>query len=1282
MCGSKIGFPLQFFVVCFLALGASRGAPALDANRFANIVPPASGTLSLDLDNDGHADEIVSDGVRAKTRVWRASGWIETGFPAPLAAARFGVLRADGHVTVIARTENLAGAWHLENDKWVEDTSLLNGLTLDGQPIFTMRGGKDRGVRLRDVNRDGRCELIVGNESQNAVFEWSPGEKTWKRLPYALPKGAAIMDADGRDAGLRFVDLNGDGFDDVIFSGASGYSIHLFVPVEKKNVDWKLGWSLEMRVGKRGEPGAIPLIAGRGDAVQFRDGAMIVRGENEMRIPFEELLRDAGPRPKSPAESLAAIRVPPGFTVELVASEPLTMDPVAFDWGPDGKLWIVEMGDYPLGVDGKGKPGGIVRFLEDTKGDGRYDKSTVFLDHVPFPNGLALSRDGIIVSAAPDIFFVQNKNGNPGERRVLFTGFKEGNQQHRLNGFDYGLDNWLYGANGDSGGVIRRGDTSVAQVGAAKRVSPLLATIDISRRDFRFRPDDGAFETQAGSTQYGRHRDDWGNWFGCNNSVWGWHYFLPEQYLARNPFLVVKEARRTLATYPDQNRVFPISPAMRRFNWPDAINTLTSGCSITPYRDELFGPAFANSLFICEPVNNLVHREVIEPDGVSFKSHRAPDEQTSEFLASADNWSRFVYAKTGPDGALYIADMYRLVIEHPEWIPAEQQKRLDLRAGHDKGRIYRVYPTGAKLRPIPRPDNVDTAGLVAALESPNGWQRDTSQRLLVHAQDKAAVAPLEKLVTSSELPKTRVQALCTLDGLGAVTPEIVLKALRDRHPAMREHAIRVSEPLLANAPAFISSIRPGRAVGEALLRLVDDPEIRVRCQLAFSLGEWNDPRAGRALARIAMRDADDANVQTAVMSSATKQVGEMLRAVFAQRTSPRPGALLEQLIGLSVALDDRDALVFALGEVAKPQGGAALLSPTTRGDKSAAAPRARFAAWQFSAVAGLLDSLDRRSLSLRKFQSSARADLRDAIEKLDALFDAARAVAPSTRAPEAGRIDAIRLLARGLNRQDEDLRLLGQLLEPQEPSAIQSNALAALGRASQPLVAEILAGGWHGYSPSLRIEVLNVLFRRRDWLEALLKEIEQGKIPPGHISTAHQQKLLTHTDASIRKRAARLFSATNADRAKVAKDYAVVSDLAGDATRGAGLFRQTCTPCHRLRGDGNEIGPDVSMLADKPVPYFLDAILDPNKAVEARYLSFTVVTKSDREITGIITAETPNSITIKSAGGGEETVLRADVRSLTGASASLMPEGFEKILSPQDIADLIAWIRASPRGGK
>ncbi len=492
----------------------------------------------------------------------------------------------------------------------------------------------------------------------------------------------------------------------------------------------------------------------------------------------------------SPEDGLKSMRPRPGFRVEQVAAEPLVMDPVAFDWGPDGRLWVVEMADYPLGLDDRGKPGGRIRVLEDTKGTGKYDKSTLFMDNVPFPTDVMAWGKGVLVTAAPDVFYAEDTDGDGkyDVKRVLFTGFKEGNQQHRINGLRWGLDNWVYLANGDSGGKVRSVKTD--------------QVLDIAGRDLRIRPDSGEMDVESGQAQYGRNRDDWDNWFGCNNSNPLWHYVLPDRYLRRNAFVTPPPVRQTLI--PNQ-AIFPRSKVISHWEGyrppgPGKVNLFTSACSSMVYRDDLFGPEFENNVFVSEPVHNLIHRQVLKPAGVSFSAHRAADESDREFLASTDSWFRPTTLRTGPDGALWVADTYRFVIEHPQWIDKGILKTLDLRAGHDKGRLYRIFPENKKPRPIPNLLRLDAAALVAALDSPNGWQRDTVQRLLIEKGERTAVEPLARLATGSPRSLARVHALCALDGMKALTPDLVNKALSDPHPGVRRQAVRLAETRLEQAP--------------------------------------------------------------------------------------------------------------------------------------------------------------------------------------------------------------------------------------------------------------------------------------------------------------------------------------------------------------------------------------------------------------------------------------------------------------------------------------------------
>jgi len=270
-------------------------------------------------------------------------------------------------------------------------------------------------------------------------------------------------------------------------------------------------------------------------------------------------------------------------------------------------------------------------------------------------------------------------------------------------------------------------------------------------------------------------------------------------------------------------------------------------------------------------------------------------------------------------------------------------------------------------------------------------------------------------------------------------------------------------------------------------------------------------------------------------------------------------------------------------------------------------------------------------------------------------------------------LPALRLLGRGLTERDQDIARLARLLEPQFPVAIQRAALAGLRRATGNDVAEALLTSWRSSSPDLRPELIAALFTRRDWTQSLLAALEAGQIPAGQLAPADQQKLLTHPAPPIRQRAQRLFSSVNQDRQKILEAYQSVLNLSGDADRGAVLFQQNCAVCHQ-GVERPQVGPDLGALADKSVEYLLVAILDPNRAVEARYVNYTAVTKDEREFSGHIAAETPNSITLRSH-SGDETILRADLDHLTSSGISLMPEGFEKVLTPEDLADLIAHVR-------
>ncbi|MCC6232558.1 MAG: HEAT repeat domain-containing protein, partial [Verrucomicrobiales bacterium] len=566
--------------------------------------------------------------------------------------------------------------------------------------------------------------------------------------------------------------------------------------------------------------------------------------------------------PLSPQESLAKLHLSPGFKAELAAAEPLVLDPVAIDWDAEGRLWVVEMADYPLGLDGHGQPGGRVRVLTDTNADGVYDQSRVFAEGLRFPNGLLVWRDGVLVTAAPEVLFLKDSDGDgtADVREVLLSGFLEGNQQLRVNGLRWGVDNWVYCAAGGH----HRGHGAGTRVRSHRNGTEIA----LGSRDFRFHPDTGEIEPESGPSQFGRNPDDWGHWFGTQNSWPLWHYVLADGYLRRNPHIPAPDPVSQVIR-PMNPQVFPASTAEKRFHSFNEAGHFTSACAGSIYRDELVFPRGDTvHALTCEPFHNLVHRAIVHDDGVSFSATRDLDEASSEWLASEDRWFRPVMTRTGPDGAVWVVDMYRYMIEHPEWLPPEGRAELlpHYRAGDDRGRLYRITRTDAPPRARATWSGLDAPRLVAHHASPNGWVRDHVQQRLLWLADPAAVPPLRQLASSSPAPLGRLHALWTLHGLRALPQALLRSALTDPHPRVRENALRMAE-----AGAEPETIRTAA-------RLTTDPDDKVRLQLALSLGAWSDSDAGDALVRLAGSADTNAYLRGAVLSSAVPHAERLIAA--------------------------------------------------------------------------------------------------------------------------------------------------------------------------------------------------------------------------------------------------------------------------------------------------------------------------------------------------------------------------------------------------------------------
>ncbi len=964
--------------------------------------------------------------------------------------------------------------------------------------------------------------------------------------------------------------------------------------------------------------------------------------------------------PLSPTEEKATFRLAKGFRIDLVASEPDVIDPVAMAFDEDGRLFVAEMRGYPNGGVGTGDiTSGKVKRLEDRDGDGIFETSTVFAEGLRFPMSVMPWKGGLLVAVAPEIVYLEDADGDgkADRRRVLYKDFNLANIQQMINGLQWGLDNWVYGCAGNVGGVVRSAE------------KPDAAPVELRGRGVRFRPDRPAsLEPTSGGGQYGLAADDGQRWFTATNSQHLRHIVLPDHYLRRNPNLAVSAVALDIPEHGAACKVFRISPfeawrverTQRRKDGPDARRFastelvpggfITSACSPVVYGADLFPAPYRGNVFVCDPANNLVHRDLLEPKGATFVARRG--DADCEFLASTDTWFRPVCLSVGPDGALYVLDFYREAIETPLSLPDDIKQKLNLES-RGRGRIWRVAPEGFRPPKKPALGKLETEALVKHLGDPNPWRRLTAQRLLVERQDRAAVGPLRERARSSSAVE-RAHALWGLDGLGALRDGEVELALKDENAGVREQALRLADGRLAASAALRTAVA-ARA---------DDPSPRVRFQLAFTLGEADAPELTAALARLAKRDGADAWAQTAILNSAGRAASALLEALARDRAYAENAAsapLLTRLASLVGARPDDADLARALRLLAAGDGKAE--------------------AWQAAVLEGLGQGLRNRRRPLARLWEQPPAALKDAVEQALPFFRRAAAAALDAKRPTAERVAATRLLGYGPRAAAKPA--LRELLSPRQPAELQTAAVRALSLGDGDDVAGALLAGWGGFSPSVRREALEALFARPDRLSALLDAVERGQVLAGQLEPARLEQLRKHPDPKLRQRAVKLLAGqATPDRKKVLDEYRAALDLAADAGRGKTAFKKACATCHRLDGEGVEVGPDlVSALRNKTPEDLLVAVLDPSREVDPRYINYIVTTKQGRVVSGMIASDTAASVALRRAEKAEDTVLRDQIESIEATAKSVMPEGIESQLGKQEMADLIAYLQwaAAPR---
>jgi len=955
--------------------------------------------------------------------------------------------------------------------------------------------------------------------------------------------------------------------------------------------------------------------------------------------------------PKTPQEALKTFETARGFHMELVAVEPLVYSPVAAAFDEDGNLYVCEMRDYPFKPAEGHEPIGSVRLLRDTNDDGIFDKSTVFADKLLWAAGVAPWKGGVFVAAPPDIWYLKDTNGDgvADERRKVFTGFGTQNQQAMVNNLTWWFDHKIYGATAGNGGDIRPAN------------NPQANPIEVKGHDFRFDPESSEFESLSGTVQFGNTFDDWGNRFVCSESQPLQHVVLPQQYLERNPYLPVPTAINNIA--PGPVPIFRISPVERwrqiRSSRRIAIqersaespgashHVVDAAAGVTIYRGGAYPPQYYGTAFVGDGQNNLVHHRVLTPDGVTFKSQRV--EEQSEFVRSSDIWFRPVNLVNAPDGTLYCLDMSREVLESIH-IPLDVAKHLDFKNGRNYGRIYRIAPDGFHS---PRPTRLSKAKgkeLVAALESPHGWWRDTAHRLIYEQQDKSLVPALERMVAKSQRPESRLHALWSLQGLNLLKDAVVLAALSDSHPGVRENAVRLAEPRLNSSSKLLDRV----------LELAADTNARVRFQVAFTLGEVRDPRAVKALVELAGASPNDTWMRSAVLSSMSSAPCETLSLLLADKSVTNSAALCEPLAEMVGQRNRRDEL----GNVLRAIVAADKLNNGT--------------GWGDRLLPAIGRGLKRAGARLTSHQEFGP----EVAHLLEKSKESAQQVAIDGHFAEAARVSAIQMLS--YFPPDQVRGALVPLLDANQPTPVQIAAVRALADYHDASVAELLLQHWRQFTPDVRAEAFQAMLNRESRTLAMLQAAERGEISLAEADAAHRELLLRHRNEEVRKLAGKVFGEmTRNDRGAVIENYRPALKLEGDAKRGAPVFEKICSTCHALNGKGNAVGPDVASSASRDSEALLVHILDPSRYVLPNFVQYTVEDKQGRVFNGLIASQTATSITLKGAQGATDNILRADIKEMVSSGLSFMPEGLEAAINHQDMADLIAYLQSAiPTTGK
>ncbi len=767
----------------------------------------------------------------------------------------------------------------------------------------------------------------------------------------------------------------------------------------------------------------------------------------------------------------AGFQIEPGFTLKLVANEPLIKDPVDLEFDENGNAFVLEMPGYPF-EDQQSR----ILLLKDENQDGIYDGQSVYAENLQLATSIMPYKKGMLVAAPPYLLHVIDTDDDYKVDVVdtLMGGFSTGNLQHNYNGLTYGIDNWIYAVNGGNSGEPYwwRDSTSV---------------MDLRGQDFRFNLETRVMERIGESSGgFGLGMDEWGHLYETHNLEHISHLVFPDRY-QKNVRLLKNHSLSIISDHEENGlaRIYPIGEQESRVNHPEQSGYFSGSCGVTYYGGGAYGEEYKNTVWVADVVLNLIHVDKIKAKGASFTASRVLDKR--DFLASTDRSFRPVNMTVGPDGSIHVIDMYRQVIEHPEWIPDEIEKTLDLHAGKDKGRIYKIQREGTNKFNFEKDEFKTMAGLISSLSNPNQWVRKTAHRLLMEKALTESETENLKQVLTAESHLARLHAMWILHGKKKFTTEHLLQLLNDPAPGIRENVLIISEQQLGTEDTVLQKV----------LSLTKDADQRVRMQAILSISTMSKEKSEHytselfnALAVSTKMPMDDWNV-AAITLAARHAPGELFAKLFTDEVENI--TLLESLAGISGL--NRNDITTVLGSLVTSTltferkqsiiDQMALGIPSNISHPSALASIRQL---EKSGDLGMIASL----ASLRH-----KLSLPPSPEFLAYSKEALKKLADQTL-PDSIRFKQMSLVA--LLPYHEKSEILFQCLDNTQPLNIQEAALRQLADYNDLTIGSKLVSRWTTLGPVIRRWCSDLLLYKEIYHDALLTGLENGTINIGEMN--------------------------------------------------------------------------------------------------------------------------------------------------------------------------------------